>query len=270
MSMLLLKLAVTIVFVTGLSLVAERVSPRAAGVLSAYPAGTAISLFFIGLEQGAQFAGRSAPYNVAGITAMLAFLFAYALVAHRVGQRWRSIAAAALAGSVAYTAVAAVLYLLQPAPLTGVLFCVLAITTAIVVGRRIADAGIARRVQLGPLVLLYRAAVAALVIIAITGAAQFVEPELAGLLSAFPATAFPLIVIVHSTYGAAQARTIIKNFPKGAGALVVYSLTVALAYPRWGVGWGTLTAFAAATLYLLATLPLAFRKTAIIESKYNR
>ena len=46
---LITKIAVTIGLVLALSLVAERVSPRAAGLLSGYPLGAAIALFLIGL-----------------------------------------------------------------------------------------------------------------------------------------------------------------------------------------------------------------------------
>ena len=51
-SLLLAKIATAIIAVVGLSLVAERVSPRVAGILSGYPLGTAIALFFIGIELG--------------------------------------------------------------------------------------------------------------------------------------------------------------------------------------------------------------------------
>lgn len=60
-SLLLAKIATAIIAVVGLSLVAERVSPRVAGILSGYPLGTAIALFFIGIELGEPFAAASAP-----------------------------------------------------------------------------------------------------------------------------------------------------------------------------------------------------------------
>ncbi len=49
-SLLLAKIATAIIAVVGLSLVAERVSPRVAGILSGYPLGTAIALFLSALS----------------------------------------------------------------------------------------------------------------------------------------------------------------------------------------------------------------------------
>ncbi|MGS0468573.1 hypothetical protein ACU8V3_16690 [Cobetia marina] len=46
----LLKLLISVAVVIGLSLIAERLSTRMAGLLSGYPLGTAITLGFIGVE----------------------------------------------------------------------------------------------------------------------------------------------------------------------------------------------------------------------------
>ena len=247
--MILLKITATILIVTGLSIIAERVSPRAAGILSGYPAGSAIALFFIGLEQGAGFAGRGAPYNVAGITATLVLLLIYYLVSARVSRF--TIAAASAAGIAGFFGTIGLLNALRLPPWAGV-----ALTTAAIPGfhflfRAIPDSQITNRVQLAPQVLLFRAAISALIIVTVTGAAQLVGSSQAGLFSAFPATAYPLLLIVHLTYGTHQAHTVIKNMPQGLGSLVVYSLTVAFSYPQVGIYWGTLVSFAAATVYLL-------------------
>jgi riboflavin transporter FmnP len=53
------------------------------------------------------------------------------------------------------------------------------------------------------------------------------------------------------TYGREQVHTIIKNFPLGLGALMVYVVSVNFFYPVWGVGIGTVMSFVAATLYLI-------------------
>ncbi len=110
---------------------------------------------------------------------------------------------------------------------------------------------IIQKVRLGPAVLLFRAGLAALTILAITGAAQIVPPSWAGLFTAFPAASFPLVLIIHTTYGPAQANAVIKNIPTGLWALVLYSLAISIAYPRLGIYWGTLAGFGVATAYLV-------------------
>jgi hypothetical protein len=248
--MILLKIAVTVLIVTGLSIVAERVSPRAAGILSGYPLGTAISLFFIGMEQGAAYAGKSALYAIAGMAALLSFLYCYYLVSARAHRA--AILAASLAALCGFFLVDGLL-LAVPMPAWA---CVLTAAAAILgygaIFRHIPNARIAQRIRLGPKVLLFRASLAAVIIVTIIAAARIVPSSLAGLFSAFPSTVFPLVLIIHRTYGPEQAHTIIKNLPTGLWSLVLYTLTIAFAYPAWGIYWGTLAGYAIATLYLVS------------------
>lgn len=262
--MILIKIFSTIIIVTGLSIIAERISPRAAGILSGYPAGSAIALFFIGLEQGAGFAGRSAPYNVSGITATLVLLLIYYLVSARV--RRFTILAASAAGIGGFFAAIGLLNALRLPPWAGAVLTAAAIPGFHHLFREIPDAQITRRVQLDLPVLLFRAALSALIILLVTGAAHLAGPNLTGLFSAFPATAYPLLLIVHLTYGTRQAHTVVKNMPQGLGSLVVYSLTVWLTYPTIGLYWGTLLSFGAATVYLFGlTAARQFRFARLIS-----
>ena len=251
MLILLLKVTITITVVSALSIIAERISPRAAGILSGYPLGSAISLFFIGLEQSPEFAGESAIYNVAGMTALLSFFFIYFQVSTRIQRKSASIALASLSAFIGFLAVDALLHALA-LPAWGCLLVGAAGVAAFgFLFRVIPNVTITRRVRLGPGVMVFRAALAALVILSITGAANLVPASWAGLFSAFPATVFPLILILHSTYSAEQAHTVIKNVPNGLWSLVLYSLTISFTYPRFGIYWGTLIGFGVATIYLL-------------------
>jgi uncharacterized membrane protein (GlpM family) len=243
------KILVTVGMVLGLALVAERVSPRVAGVLSGYPLGAAIALFFIGLEIGPQFAADSAVFALAGLSASLAFVSAYYAASARCAGR--AVAPATAAALAAYFAAA---WALQGVPFSlagAVLLPAASVPVFARLFRRIPNVAITRSVRFTPAVMLVRAGLAAAIILAITAAARAVGPAWAGLFSAFPTALFPLMLIVHLTYGKAHVHTIIKNFPLGLGSLIVYGVSVALGYPRLGVGWGTAAAFAAATAYLV-------------------
>lgn len=242
------KIAVTIGMVLGLSLVAERVSPRVAGVLSGYPLGAAIALFFIGVEISPQFAAESAVFMLAGLVASQVFVYVY----YRVSSacRGRAVAPASAGALAGYFAAAGALRAVPFELTSAVLVPAASIFFFARLMRRIPNTLIARSVRLTPFVLLLRACAAASVILAVTGAAQAVGPAWAGLFSAFPTALFPLMLIVHVTYGKPQVHTIIKNFPLGLGSLIVYGCAVAFGYPRLGAEWGTAAAFAAATAYL--------------------
>ncbi len=252
------KILVTIVIVVGLSVVAEHVSPRVAGILSGYPLGAAIALFFIGLEVGPDFAAESAVYTIAGLVGSLCFVYAYHQAVLHLKQG--TILLFSGAATLAYLAAIAILQTLGLSKITAVLLTVGATLAFAFVFRHIEDFRIERPIRLTFRVLLLRAVLASGVIVMITGAAKWVGPRWAGLFSAFPTTLFPLMLIVHFGYGPGPVSTIIKNFPRGLGSLILYALCVSVVYPRCGVYWGTLTAFAAATGYLAVYSALMARK----------
>lgn len=251
MSLLLItKLCVTIGTVLGLSAVAERVSPRVAGVLSGYPLGAAIALFFMGVEIGPEFAAQGAVYTQVGLVALLVFVYVYFRVSAALPHRGVLLSSAAAMS--AYFAVSWLLHWIPFSAAAAALMPIAAIFLFRFLFRRITNVAVARSVRFTWAVLSLRAGLAALMILAVTEAARAVGPAWAGLFAAFPIALFPLMLIVHMTYGKSHVHTIIKNFPLGLGALIAYTVSVSLLYPLAGLEWGTAASFGAATLYLLA------------------
>ncbi len=251
MSLLLIsKLLVTIGTVLALSAVAERVSPRVAGVLSGYPLGAAIALFFMGVEIGPGFAAQSAVYTQVGLVALQIFVYVYFRVSAALQQGGILLSSAAALG--AYFTASWLLHAIPFSAAAAVLLPIASIFVFMLLFRRIQNVAITRSVRFTWAVLGLRAGLAAVMIIAVTGAARAVGPAWAGLFAAFPIALFPLMLIVHMTYDKSHVHTIIKNFPLGLGSLIAYTASVSLLYPAVGVGWGTLLSFGAATAYLLA------------------
>jgi hypothetical protein len=209
------KLAVTIATVLTLSAVAERVSPRVAGVLSGYPLGAAIALFFMGVEIGPGFAAESAVYTQVGLVALQLFVYVYYRVSAALPGRGILISSLAALG--AYFTASALLHALPFSAAGALLLPVASIFLFVFLFRRVPNVPIARSVRFTAAVLLFRAGLAALTILAITGAAATVGPQWAGLFAAFPVALFPLLLIVHRTYGKSHVHTILKNFPRGWG-----------------------------------------------------
>jgi len=243
------KIFVSISIVVGLSLVAEHVSPRAAGILAGYPLGAAISLFFIGVENGKVFAAQGAVYTLGGLSASLVFVYFYFKISSTI-RRFELLfsSAAAIAG---FLVAAKVLSLLN-LNLTNaffITFCSICFFYSRF--KNIPNVLVKKRIRLTPFMLFARAVAAAGIILIVTGIAKWVGPNWSGILSAFPITLFPLILLVHVSYGKDQVHTIIKNFPLGLGALIVYVIIVKFGYPIVGIAWGTGLAFLSATLYLV-------------------
>jgi len=257
-ALLLAKIITSAAMVVGLTLVAEHVSPRVAGVLSGYPLGVAIALFFIGIENGADFAASSAIYAVAGFTASLVLVYVYYQIARRC-QRWQVLIASTVS-VMAFGLAAALLRTFHLTLVAAILITIVAIVVAITQFSMIANVKVGKRIGFSFWVLVIRATTATVIVLFITGLAAHVGTRWAGVMSAFPITLFPFMLILHLTYGADQVFTVIKNFPLGMGSLLTYTTTVALAYPSLGVGVGTALGFATATGYLIVLTAVTQRQ----------
>ncbi|MDN3555400.1 hypothetical protein [Halomonas maura] len=246
----LAKLLVSIGVVLGLSAVAERLSTRVAGLLSGYPLGTAIALFFIGLELSPGFAAESAVHTLAGFSATLALGGGYLLCARRDGLRgvWMGTAG----GLAAWLVVSLLLTRIEFTRVSGTLTTLVAILVFIRLYRRVPNIAAQPKGGFSWPALGLRAGLAAAIIFLITGLAHVVPTAWAGVMAAFPVTMYPFLVILHLTHGAAPVATVIKHYPAGLGSLLCYALSVSLTYDSLGLVVGTLTGFAAATAWLLA------------------
>ena len=248
MYLFLLKLTVTVIVVLALSVIAERVTPRIAGIVAGYPAGVAINLFFFGYEINPAFAAESALYTATGLLSTLSFIFFYYVISLRIGRN-----VILISSFLSFCGYLAVVWGTRQVPATyasAMLIPVISIFVFLYLFRRIRNSTIDDRIRLTFKVLFLRSLIAAGIILLVTSSAHLVGPEYAGLFAAFPSTLFPLMLIIHATYDVEHVHTIIKNYPVGLGSLIVYTLAVSLTYQQSGLAVGTLISFGAATVYL--------------------
>jgi hypothetical protein len=251
----LIKIVVSVFMVITLSLIAEFVSPRVAGILSGYPLGAAISLFFIGFEISPAFASQSSLYTMIGLVGIQGFTYFYYLASCRVNPRrkWSNIVISSLAGLGGYMVIISILHVLKATILMSLVIPAASFVLFRFLFRNIRNVKIESRMRLDVILLFGRALFAGIVIILITAAAKVVGPRWAGLFSAFPITLFPVMVIVQFTYRVEHVHTLIKGVPEGLVSLFIYALVVHLTYPSIGIYFGTLIAYACATIYLIIT-----------------
>jgi hypothetical protein len=62
-------------------------------------------------------------------------------------------------------------------------------------------------------------------------AAASAPSKTAGLISIILAALFPRLLSIHCTYGDRQAHTILKNIPTGLWPLVLYAIPISVVYP---------------------------------------
>jgi hypothetical protein len=256
-SVLFIKLIVSIALVLTLSAVAEHVSPKAAGLLAGYPAGAAITLFFIGMDISPEFAADSAVYTMMGLVATQVFIYCY--FKSSLYFRKYSIVISSVLAIIGYFMVVWLLHHIWLNKFLAALIPLASIFVFVYLFRQIKNTIIRERVKLTPKMLFLRAFLAGFMILIIIGTANSVGSRWAGLFSAFPSTLFPLILIVHLTYDKAHVHTIIKNFPMGLGSLITYTLCVSIVFPTSGIYIGTVISLAAASIYLLVYRLVAVR-----------
>ncbi len=244
-----LKVIVTVGLVLILSIIAEYISPRAAGILAGYPLGAAIALFFIGVEMGTEFASNSAVYTMIGLVATQSFVYFYFKSA-LLFERW-NILISSIFAVIGYSVVIWILHFVNINKYLAILIPIISVFLFAYLFREIKNVTIQEKIKLSFKIIVLRAVMAALIILFITGVARLVGSTWAGLFSAFPITLFPLILIIHVTYAKEHVYTIIKNFPLGLGSLIVYALTVSIVYPAYGIYLGTVISLTAATVYLI-------------------
>lgn len=244
-----IKLMVSVALVFGLGMIAVHSSPRIAGLVAGYPLGTALALFFIGVEISPRFASDSAVHTLAGFTATLALCGGYLVAGRRDGLS--GAVSGCLGGMAAWMVVGWGITQIDFNRMTATLTTLMGIALFGWLFRHVADVQVKTRLPLGRLALILRAGFATAIIFVITILAHLVPSAWAGTLAAFPVTLLPFLVMLHASYGAAPAATVIKHYPMGLGALLGYTLCVSLTYASWGLVPGTLTGFAIATLWLV-------------------
>ena len=245
-ALLLYKICITMLAVLGLSFVAEKVSARLAGLLSGYPIGTAIILHFYGLEYGAQFAADAAIFNLCGLLASQCFAYTY----YCASQRTTSLSLVSVLALAGYLLPAFFVSQTNPTRLTALVIAVIATSLFCVLLRNNVAKKVTPSRAWSTRLVVNRLLFTAALVLVVTEFADIVGPSWAGLFSAFPVALYPLVLLLHREHGSEAAQTLLGNFPYGLWSVIAYALTVSLAYPLYGVVWGTLFGFAIATAVL--------------------
>lgn len=250
--LLFLKVVLSAGMVIAITLTAERVSARLAGVLIGFPLGVGLTLFFLGLEQGPVFAAESALWSMQGILAALGFCWCYCRTALLFSRDTMvSLFLSCLLGLLGYFTIAAAIRLFMPADVVArsviVIFLLFLLAA---VFRRTPQERVKKKVAITWAMLAARAGFAALVILTVTGLAAWVGPSWSGLLAAFPTAILPSVVIIHFHYGRASIPDLFRDTPLAMLAIVVFSTAVYWTFPLFGVIGGTMLSYGAAIIYL--------------------
>ena len=259
--MLIAKILSTVLAVLGLSAIAERAGPAVAGMLAGMPLGVAIVYFFVGIEQGPDFVMAAAPYTIGGFAATLCFNLAYWLVSSRV--RNHGFALSVTIAPLVFLAASYAMTFLSLSMWSAIALVAGLSLVSLVAMRNHQARRIDNRLRMTWQLLSLRAGMAVAVVLAVTGFAGAIGPRWAGLLAGFPITLFPLLIIIHLSYSAGDAGSIIKTFPQGLPALVIFVLCAWAVFVPLGVPLGMAVSLLASLSWLTGLFVLKTRLRAM-------
>jgi hypothetical protein len=243
-----LELVVAPGLVGGATLAARRWGERVGGVVSAFPAIVGPVLLIAALQHGTAFAGRAASGTLLGLVALSGFAVAYGRVARHAGWRVSLAAGWATAGVLGLTAGA-----LAPGPLAGLCTATVSLAAAHSALRMpTTNAGV-RLPGVPSWDLPLRTTLTALLVVALTAAANRLGPVVGGMLAALPVLASVLAAFTDAQCGAGPLAALLRGMLAGMAGFVAFCALVAVLAEPAGIAPAFTIATAAALAAQVAT-----------------
>jgi hypothetical protein len=214
-----LKLLLAPVLILLATLAGRRWGPATGGWLAGLPLTSGPVSIILALEHGEEFAARAALGTLFGLVSLAAFCLAYGAAARWTA--WSGCLAAALAAFAVSTL--SLRDVTLPLGLAFAFVCaVLAGVGAVMAGG--APVGPAPRLLAGDLAV--RMALAAMLVLVLTGLAEGLGPALAGSLSPIPVFGALLAVFTHREQGAPAAVQLLRGMVLGSFGFATFMLIV--------------------------------------------
>ncbi len=217
---LVLKLVLAPALVATATRVARRLGHRAGGLVGGLPVVAAPIVLIYAVEQGDAFARDAAAAGALGLVSLVFFCLAYAACARVAGY-----VAALIAGWLAFGVATALLSVVNPP---------LGVSVILALGAIGAGSLLLARASGGPLqaseisdLLLWRLAITAALVIALTAAAHGLSAHLAGLLAPFPIITAVLAGFTHARVGADAAIELLSGLVRALVCFLAFFATLA-------------------------------------------
>jgi hypothetical protein len=249
--MLLVRLLLAPLLIAIASLVGRRYGPAVGGWFAAFPLTSGPVILIFAIERGAAFTADACGGVLLAIAPLVVFALVYAWSAQRTPWTWSS-----ALSCLAYVGTAWCATRLTLTHAAAFAFdCVVLIAALRLMPRRTADAS-----RLPPTTwdIPLRMLLAAVLVFAVTSVATAVGPRASGLLTPFPVATTLLVAFTHYFEGGAAAARLLRSLLAGLFSFALFFLIVGTAIEPWG----TLPAFTAGAIGILAMQGLVLRVVA--------
>ena len=248
-----LKITLVPLLIGAITLAGRRWGPSVAGWLSGLPVVAGPIMYFMALENGAEFASRAIVGMLLGVFAMLGFLLGYAWASTR--WSWRLSLFCAL--SAYFVAVA----LLNPLDVSTSAVAVMVLGVLLLAPRLFPRAKL-RAIGVAPPrgEIFVRMVAGAILVLAVTYFAASFGARLSGLFAMFPVISTVLAVFSHRQCGHEFTICLLRGIVFGWYAFVVFCVVLGWALPSFGIGAAFLVAIAGAAVAQIASGRLLRRR----------
>ncbi len=261
MSFVAPKVVITPLLIASASLAGRRWGAITSGWLLALPLTSGPIALFVSLDLGPDAGAQVAAGSLLGASVQIAYCVAYAAAASRLG--WPGCLAV---GSATFALCALVLGVALVPSASPVALFVLAVASTVVAlalpvlrpGRPDAALPVVRP---GRWDIPARAAVATILVLAISAAAPIVGGQVAGILATFPVYVSVLTTFAHRIGGPTQARGVLRGLVLGLPGFATFFLVAALLLDTIGILPAFGLALGSAIALNLAILGLAVRRS---------
>lgn len=250
-SALAVRMAATALVVVLVSWSVGAFGPLIGGALAGLPMVLGPGFYFLSQQFPADYVQQAATYAVYSLSATQLFLLLIILCAPTLSP-WRTLLCA-----VAGWAVVALLLSFMPVqPVLGLALFIAVTAFSLRVSRRLAGMKGSSKAKAGWGLLIFRGALAGLLVAIVTTSSSLLGPSLSGLIMAFPIGYTVVAVTIHQTLGAASLVATLRSALWGTGSLAGFCTTLALTFTH--LHWLTALLLAAA-VSIAITLLLVFR-----------
>lgn len=252
-SLLIIKFVLCFIIIVVLAEISKRVSPQLGGIFSGLPLGTGLTVYFISYEQGTDFTMEGVPWGISGLSASIVFCFVYFLVMKLTSSNNRiySVILASVSSVISFLAIGLLISLvefnmMQATILFAVTFAVNIVLIKILIGKE----EVIKQSSTSIIQLLIRIILVGSILVLITGIASIVGSTWAVILTAFPSTLFPLLIVLQFEAGNKLVQYVIQGFSYSISTLVVFYFSFVYLVPIFGLNMGYLIIYVICMIYL--------------------
>jgi hypothetical protein len=254
--LLVLRLFLVPLLIAAVTLAARRWGPRVGAFVTALPAVAGPTLAFYAVQQGASFTADAARASLLGLVGVAAFCLAYAHASRRL--HW---SLCLLIGWTSFAALTIVTYRVHVGPIAAF---VIAVAALLVARALLPSSPSSRRERVSPTPstkvdtwdLPLRMLSAAVLVFALTSAAERLGPSLSGILTPFPVATAILAGFTHAQRGSASCVEFLRPYTPGLCGFAIFCVVLALTLPHLTI----VASFSVALAMQLVLQTLLFRR----------